>query len=508
MEPNTKIARLEKQLKELASELEQTRKENQASQALAVSLQESLNEEQKTSKRLQAECDELKAVHTGCQDAGTQHKADKTKIESLTQDVAVLRQTRTDLLQFMKDTFVVAPGMAADAFVDNSTEIVEATRKQLQWCELARDHMNSAHRTVSRQLRRSQGGVYWLVAHAEVQADLQRQIVAGRVEIARRGELNAALEEDLATLKEDIAALEDDIAALEENLTALEEDLAVREQDIAACEQDLAAREEDLAAREQDLAAREEDLAGLKDDNTALEEYIIGREYDIAALEQDYARADASLQTSLGEQTETSRRLQAENEELKASQLETVKELEETSVDVTNLEQARADLLQFMYSAIALPGTTTEQFMDDRASIVESTKEHLEVLEYAWDRTERMHTAVSNQLAEEQADVQRLLAGARQWSEAHREYMRVAAILRGQLTTAKDLLTGQDNHIATLTADVAARNARIEALLTAQQTALGEHLRVAVDLEKLKTSHSALKRFVEEIIRNEDTEAS
>jgi DNA repair exonuclease SbcCD ATPase subunit len=231
MEPNTKIARLEKQLKELASELEQTRKENQASQALAVSLQESLHKEQRTSKHLQAKCDELKAVYTRCQDAGTQHKADKIKIKSLTQDIAVLRQARVDLLRFVHDTFVVAPGMAADAFVDNSTEIVEATKKQLQWCEIARDHMNSAHRTVSRQLRRSQGGVYWLVAHAEVQADLQRQIVAGRVEIARQGELNAALEENLAAREEEIATLEEDNAALEEYITAREYDIVALEQD-------------------------------------------------------------------------------------------------------------------------------------------------------------------------------------------------------------------------------------------------------------------------------------
>jgi chromosome segregation ATPase len=237
MKPNSKIALLKKQLKELASELDQTRAENQASQALAVSLQESLHEEQRTSKRLQAECDELKAVHTEGQekpvDAGTQHKADKIKIESLTQDVAVLRQARADLLQFVHDTFVVAPGMAADAFVDNSTEIAETTKKQLQWCELARDHMNSAHRTVSRQLRRSQGGVYWLVAHAEVQTDLQRQIVAGRVEIARRGELNAALEEDIAALEEYITARVDDIVALEEDVTACEYDIIALEQGYA-----------------------------------------------------------------------------------------------------------------------------------------------------------------------------------------------------------------------------------------------------------------------------------
>jgi predicted nuclease with TOPRIM domain len=216
----------------------------------------------------------------------------------------------------------------------------------------------------------------------------------------------------------------------------------------------------------------------------------------------------ASLQTSLEEQTETSRRLRAENDELEASQLETVEELEEMSVDVTNLEHARADLLQFMYTAIVRPGTTTEQFLDDRASIVESTKHHLDVLKYAWDMTERMRIAVSNQLAKEQADVQRLLDSARQRSEARREYMEIAASLREQLTTANDLLTGRDNHITTLTADVAARNARIEALLTARQTALNEHLRVAVALEKLKINHSALKRFVEEIIRDEDPDAS
>jgi chromosome segregation ATPase len=215
----------------------------------------------------------------------------------------------------------------------------------------------------------------------------------------------------------------------------------------------------------------------------------------------------ASLQTSLEEQTETSRRLRAENDELEASQLETVEELEEMSVDVTNLEHARADL-QFMYTAIVRPGTTTEQFLDDRASIVESTKHHLDVLKYAWDMTERMRIAVSNQLAKEQADVQRLLDSARQRSEARREYMEIAASLREQLTTANDLLTGRDNHITTLTADVAARNARIEALLTARQTALNEHLRVAVDMEKLKINHSALKRFVEEIIRDEDPDAS
>jgi chromosome segregation ATPase len=216
----------------------------------------------------------------------------------------------------------------------------------------------------------------------------------------------------------------------------------------------------------------------------------------------------ASLQDSLDKQTETSRRLRAENEELKASQLETIKELEETSVDAANLEQARADLLQFMYTALARPGTTTEQFLDDRASIVERTKQHLVVLEYAWDKTERMHKAVSNQLVEEQADVGRLLAAAKQRGEARQEYMGIAATLREQLTTADDLLTGRDNHIATITADVAARNARIEALSSAQQTALEEHLRVAVDLEKLKISHSALKRFVEEIIRDEDPDAS
>jgi Fe-S cluster assembly scaffold protein SufB len=161
-----------------------------------------------------------------------------------------------------------------------------------------------------------------------------------------------------------------------------------------------------------------------------------------------------------------------------------------------------------MYTALARPGTTTEQFLDERASIVERTKHHLDVLEYAWDKTERMRIAVSNQLREEQADVQRLLAGATQRSEARREYMEIAARLREQLTTANDLLTGRDNHIATLTADVAARNARIEALLAARQTALEEHLTVAVAFEKLKIRHSALKRFVEEIIRDEDPDAS
>jgi chromosome segregation ATPase len=265
MKPNSKIARLKRQLKELASKLDQTRKENQESQALAVSLKESLHEEQRISKRLQTECDELKAVHAEGQekpvDADTQRKADKTKIESLTQDVAVLHQARADLLQFVHDTFVVAPGMAADAFVDNSTDIVEATRKQLQWCELARDHMNSAHRTVSRQLRRSQGGVYWLVAHAEVQADLQRQIVAGRVEIARRGELVTALEDNLEAREEEIATLEDETATLEEDNAALEQFITARLGDIAALEQNVTARE-----------------------------------YDIVALEQDYARADAAVQ--------------------------------------------------------------------------------------------------------------------------------------------------------------------------------------------------------------------
>jgi hypothetical protein len=205
----------------------------------------------------------------------------------------------------------------------------------------------------------------------------------------------------------------------------------------------------------------------------------------------------ASLETSLEEQTETSRRLQAENEELKASQLE-------TSADITNLEQARADLLQFMYNAFLLVPGAAEAFLDDdKASIVELTKQRLELCEYARDKMDRARKIISNQLREAQANVEILVADTRLLSEAHENQARVAATLREQLTTANDLLTGRDNHITVLTADVAARNARIEALLTARQTALEEHLRVAVALEKLKINHSALKKFVEEIIRDE-----
>jgi chromosome segregation ATPase len=265
-------------------------------------------------------------------------------------------------------------------------------------------------------------------------------------------------------------------------------------------------------ARIQSLEARCEkttsDYCALYDEY----DYLAARVNELAIEAHDDRQSSkataATLQDSLDRQTETSRRLQTAYDELEASQLETVEELEEMSVDVTNLEQARAHLLQFMYTAIARPGTTIEEFVGERASIVERTKHHLRVLEYAWDKTERMHKAVSNQLVKEQADVGRLLAAAEQRGEACQEYMGIAATLREQLTAADDLLTGRDNHIATLTADVAARNARIEALSSAQQTALEEHLRVAVDLEKLKISHSALKRFVEEIIRDEDPDAS
>jgi chromosome segregation ATPase len=251
--------------------------------------------------------------------------------------------------------------------------------------------------------------------------------------------------------------------------------------------------------------------------------YRLENERDIQATELAQAlegkRASdttaASLQANLNTLEEKLKELQADHDALEASQQGVADEatgadttIENLTEDVDNLEQARAHLLQFMYTALARPGTTIEEFVGERAIIVERTKYHLKVLEYAWEKTERMRIAVSNQLVEEQADVGRLLAAAEQRGEARQEYMVIAATLREQLTAADDLLTGRDNHIATLTADVAARNARIEALSSAQQTALEEHLRVAVDLEKLKISHSALKRFVEEIIRDEDPDAS
>jgi predicted RNase H-like nuclease (RuvC/YqgF family) len=219
MKPNSKIALLKKQLKELASELDQARADKEASEARTASLQESLDEEQRTSKRLQDECNELKAsqLNTG----GPQQKsADADKIESLTRDVAVLRQIRTDLLKFLRDTFVVAPGEAADAFddksadaFDNSAEIAEDTKEQLWWCEWVRDHMRDAHNAVCWELRESRGVVYWLIAHLKWRESLNMQVADG-VKIARRAELNAALEE-IAALDGNIAALENDIAALE-----------------------------------------------------------------------------------------------------------------------------------------------------------------------------------------------------------------------------------------------------------------------------------------------------
>jgi predicted RNase H-like nuclease (RuvC/YqgF family) len=208
MKPNSKIARLKKQLKELASELDQARADKQASEATAASLQTSLDEQTETSRRLQAENEELKASQLNTTGGPEQKSADADKIESLTRDVAVLRQVRTDLLKFLRDTFVVAPGEAADDFdksinaFDNSAEIVDDTTEQLWWCEWARDHMRYAHSVVCWELGESRDIVYWL------QKNLQRQIVAGRVEIARQGRLNAALENDIAALEYDIAALE------------------------------------------------------------------------------------------------------------------------------------------------------------------------------------------------------------------------------------------------------------------------------------------------------------
>jgi hypothetical protein len=172
--------------------------DKQASKATAASLQT------ETSRRLQTENEELKASQLNTT-GGPEHKsADADKIESLTRDVAVLRQVRTDLLKFLRDTFVVAPGEATDdlnklidAF-NNLAEIVDNTTEQLWWCEWAREHMRDAYSVVCWELGESRDIVYWLIAHLKWRKSLNMQVVA---------ELNAALEE--------IAARENDIAALE-----------------------------------------------------------------------------------------------------------------------------------------------------------------------------------------------------------------------------------------------------------------------------------------------------
>jgi polyhydroxyalkanoate synthesis regulator phasin len=86
----------------------------------------------------------------------------------------------------VQQTFVVAPGAAADTIVeDNLVTIIEATKKQLQWCELARDHMRNAHQTASKQ-------------NAKLQAILQKLGVAARRWAAWQDEQIAALEYDYA----------------------------------------------------------------------------------------------------------------------------------------------------------------------------------------------------------------------------------------------------------------------------------------------------------------------
>jgi hypothetical protein len=202
MKPNTKIARLKKQLKELASQLNQAQEENRASQATAATLQDSLDKQTETSRRLRAENEELKASQLNTTEADARHDADK-KIESLARDVAAFRQARADVLQFVLNTFVVAPGAAADTMVeDNPVTIVETTKKQLQWCELARDHTRSAQQTVTKQLRKIQGGYMTLVRqakqNAKLQADLQKLVDAARRWAAWKDVQIAALEYDYA----------------------------------------------------------------------------------------------------------------------------------------------------------------------------------------------------------------------------------------------------------------------------------------------------------------------
>jgi hypothetical protein len=84
MKLNIKITRLKKQLKELASQLNQAHVDRQASEATAASPQDSLDEQTETSRRLQTENDKLKASQLYTTEADARHDADKRKIESLT----------------------------------------------------------------------------------------------------------------------------------------------------------------------------------------------------------------------------------------------------------------------------------------------------------------------------------------------------------------------------------------------------------------------------------------
>jgi chromosome segregation ATPase len=440
----------------------------------AADLQQNVD---RLSRELDAAKTKLTAANDRVQSLGTQSSETQTQhasaTASLQQDVERLSRERREKAQAVDDANTRIQSLTLEVASANTTaRRLEARRYGLQ-CEL-KDTSERSNIMIAWQMAS--------IGALESERDRLK---------AERDQIGSALYRSEGML--------DHLQGVEQSLSDVQEEKQRSDDRVASLQAELG-QELEISHRleaERDINAR--DLAQALQDKQAS---------DLTA---------ASLQTSLDSQKATLEQLQENYQELEASNVTLNKDFDDVLIDiesltddVTNLKQVRVDLLEFMYKAFEIvPDVKAVAFIqDDMAKVVGLTKERVRLCHWAWDKIKHARAIISNKLREAQANVDMLMADTRRLSEAHENQARVAGSLQGEVTAANNLLTARDYRITTLTADVAARNERIEALLAAHQTALEEHLTVAVAMEKLKINHSALEKFVGEIVRDEDPEAS